>query len=181
MGNLRLLASPAGMRQKWPHALSDLGAIMKLVRYSAGERLLRLVLMLSASRGGLTTMEMAEQLGVSRRTAERLRGKLEEVAGPRLVEKSDGLIKRWTLYSAGADILAVPSMAELAELKMQAGELRNRGHNLGADRLESLALKMEATLSREVVRRYAPDVEVLLESTGWLARPVWIGVEEGPR
>ena len=46
------------------------------VRYEPSQRLLRLALKLAGTRTGLTLDEMAGELGVGRRTAERLRDAL---------------------------------------------------------------------------------------------------------
>jgi len=65
------------------------------MRYAPAERLLRLARHLAGTRTGLTLDEMATELGVGRRTAERLRDSLvamfpqmdwwdDEVAGPAL-------------------------------------------------------------------------------------------------
>jgi predicted DNA-binding transcriptional regulator YafY len=53
------------------------------MRYEPSQRLLRLALMLAGTRTGLTLNEMARELGVTRRTAERLRDGLAELF-PRL-------------------------------------------------------------------------------------------------
>src|SRR5215218_6971828 len=93
-------------------------------RYSPAERLVELGLALSESRGGLTLDEIADRIGVSRRTAERLRDTLDRVAGGLVYESDDAGRKRWKLASGRFIAFTTPTVEELAELKLAASRLR---------------------------------------------------------
>ena len=128
-------------------------------------------LALSESRGGLTLDEMAERLGVGRRTTERLRNALDRLCGGMSVRVDDDGRKRWTLPAASFSAFSVPKADELAELKSAAARLRQAGAEGQAALLDRLALKLEALLPRSALRRLEPDIDVLLEATGALVRP----------
>lgn len=140
-------------------------------RYAPATRLVLLALALSETRGGLTLDEMAEMLGVSRRTAERLRNKVGEIANGGLVSIDDGQHKRWTIPSRAMRALAIPSLAELTELRIAIADRRRDGLASAAEKLESIALKLEAAIPRGTLRRYEPDIDALLEASGSVARP----------
>jgi predicted DNA-binding transcriptional regulator YafY len=140
-------------------------------RYSPAIRLIELGLALSESRGGLTLDEMAEHLGVSRRTAERLRDTLDRVSGGLIATPTDEGHKRWKLPSGRFNAFTTPNLEELAELKLAAKRLRQEGSAPEAERLESLAMKLENVLPRSTLRRYEPDIHGLLEGTGVVVRP----------
>lgn len=141
-------------------------------RYGPAERLIRLGLILAEARGGLTLDQMAVELGVGRRTAERLRDALDRVIAGGLASKvTDEGQKRWTLPSAKFTAFTAPAPEELAELKLAARRLRELGSLPESNRLEKLALKLEAALPRATMRRFEPDIEMLMESRGVLFRP----------
>jgi predicted DNA-binding transcriptional regulator YafY len=140
-------------------------------RYAPATRLVILALALAESRGGLTLDEMAEMLGVSRRTAERLRNKVGDISSGGLVSVDDGQHKRWTIPSRTMGALAVPSLDELTELRIAIADRRREGLASAADKLESIALKLEAAIPRGTLRRYGPDIDALLEASGSVARP----------
>ena len=58
------------------------------MRYAPSERLFRLARLLAGTRVGLTLDEMPEQLGVGRRTAERLGDSLEAMF-PEMTSRDD--------------------------------------------------------------------------------------------
>jgi predicted DNA-binding transcriptional regulator YafY len=146
-------------------------ALVQVDRYSPAIRLIELGLALSETRGGLTLDEMAKHLGVSRRTAERLRNTLDRVTGGLIATLTDEGHKRWKLPTAKFSAFTTPTLEELAELKLAAKRKRQEGSAPEAERLEVLALKLENVLPRSTLRRYEPDLDGLLEGTGVVARP----------
>lgn len=142
-------------------------------RYAPAERLLSLGLALAESRGGLTLNEMAEHLGVGRRTAERLRDALHALVpgGVEAVPTGEAGFKRWRLPAGHLKAFAGPTLEELTELRLAAGRARAQGLEGEADRLERLAVKLESAMERNVYRRLEPDLELLLEASGVLVRP----------
>lgn len=146
-------------------------ASVQIDRHSPAIRLIELGLALSETRGGLTLDEMARHLGVSRRTAERLRDALDRITGGLIATPTDEGHKRWKLPTGKFSAFTTPSLEELAELKMAAKRLRREGAIPEAERLDGLALKLENVLPRSTLRRYEPDLDGLLEGTGVVARP----------
>lgn len=142
-------------------------------RYSPAERLIKLGLLLAESRGpGLTVEEMAQQIGVNRRTAERMRALLDRVTHGTLISTPmDDGFKRWKLPIARFTPLTTPGRDELTQLKLAARRLREEGSMWEAERLERLSLKLEAALPRPTLRPIQPDMELLLEASGILFRP----------
>jgi predicted DNA-binding transcriptional regulator YafY len=126
---------------------------------------------MAESRGGLTLDEMADHLGVSRRTSERLRNALDQVTGGLISTATEEGHKRWKLPTGKFNAFTTPTMDELAGLKLAASRLRQEGSLIDAKRLESLALKLESSLPRSTMRRLEPDIEALLEATGVVVRP----------
>jgi predicted DNA-binding transcriptional regulator YafY len=140
-------------------------------RYSPAERLIQLGLALDESRGGLTVGEMADLIGVSRRTVERLRTTLDRVTGGLIFTEGEDGRKRWRVPSGKFGAFDAPSPDELAELKLGIDRMQQQGLVREAKRLESLSLKLEKALPRRTLRRLEPDVEALLEANSVLVRP----------
>ena len=64
------------------------------MRYERLTDIVRLATCLQASRGGMTMDEIEKEFGVSRRTAERMRGAVEVVFGPlEPVDTGEGRIR----------------------------------------------------------------------------------------
>lgn len=134
-------------------------------------RLLRLALLLEGSRVGLTLLEMAEALGVSPRTVQRMIAALEAEL-PRLEALGEpGGVKRWRLPRGVKGALAQVTAEEQATLGHAARIARRQGDFEAADRLDSLAAKLPVLLDPSRARRLAPDVEALLLASGVAHRP----------
>ena len=84
-----MIAMPRGRRQD------------RRMRYAPSERLLRLARHLAATRTGLTLDEMAKELEVGRRTAERLRDSLISVFPQMECAEDAERVRRWRLPSTG--------------------------------------------------------------------------------
>lgn len=145
---------------------------MSVNRYAPAERLVALGLYLSEARGGRTVTEMANHLNVSRRTVERLRASLDRVMGDSLLDRldEDGQ-KRWLMPTASFSAFATPTLEELSALKLAAMRYHHSGESADADALDGLAAKLDAFLPRAKMRKFEPDIELILEATGMLSRP----------
>jgi predicted DNA-binding transcriptional regulator YafY len=143
---------------------------MAVQRYAPAERLVRLMLMLAESRGGLTVQEMASSLEVSRRTIERLRDKLDQITGAGLRVVDDDGQKRWSLPTRYTAPISLPTVEELGDLRVVATEAKLTS-SPAARSLEALVLKVEAMVPRSTMRRYAPDAHALAEAAGSVWRP----------
>lgn len=122
-------------------------------------RALTLVHLLSESTEGLTLDEMAAELGVTRRTAERLRDALREEFD--IEEYVDDRTKRFFIRDRLARAYTRPTAEEVAALEAEVTARRTQraGH---ARQLESLLAKVKSTLDAREKRRLAPDLDALV-------------------
>jgi predicted DNA-binding transcriptional regulator YafY len=131
--------------------------------------LLTLARELAASAEGLTLDEMAERVGCSRRTAERMRDAVEATFAA-LDVSDDGRRKRFRLAARGLGSFATaPSAEELAELENAARALERREPER-ARLLRSLGAKVGAALREADRRRLAVDVEAQLAAEAFACR-----------
>ncbi|WCT74645.1 WYL domain-containing protein [Sphingomonas naphthae] len=136
------------------------------------DRLLALVHALSETGEGLTLGEMAERLGVNRRTAERMRDviathfDLEEIADDRR--------KRFLIRDSLRRVYTRPTPAEVAALQAEAEGQRAAGRTARADQLASLLAKVKGALDDRERRRIDPDLDALarLQRTMVAAGPI---------
>lgn len=122
------------------------------------DRALQLVHALSEAGDGLTLDDMAEVLGVNRRTAERLR----DVVGCHfeLEEWSEDRRKRFRIRDSLRRVYTRPSAAEVAALQSEV-EARKREKVPQAVMLESLLAKVKGALDDREKRRLDPDLDAL--------------------
>ena len=143
------------------------------MRFEKAEALLSLARLLAGSAEGLTLDEMAAELRVTRRTAERMRDALAQLF-PGLDEQSDGRQKRFRIANGIDAFFRAPSVDELNELQLAARALEAQGDAARAATLNSLSLKVLATLREKEKRRIAPDLEALMRGEGLI-------MQAGPR
>lgn len=122
-------------------------------------RALTLVHLLSESSEGLTLDEMAEHLGVNRRTAERLRDALREEFD--VEERLDDRTKRFFIRESLRRAYTRPNAEEVAALQTEAGARRAEGAG-HAILLESLLAKVKSALDDRERSRLAPDLDSLV-------------------
>lgn len=114
------------------------------------DRAIRLIHLLCESAEGLTLNEMAHELGVNRRTAERMRDivalhfDLEDVA--------DGRTKRFRIREGLRRVYTRPSAAEVAALQAEVAA-RRREQAPQADLLEALLTKVRSAFDMRVRAR----------------------------
>jgi len=147
------------------------------MRYEKAEALVRLALDLQGSLAGLSVDEIRERYApdpekpLSRRTAERLRDAIERLF-PQLEQANPGeLPKRWRLPAATANGLTAVDADELAALATAATVLRRENLIDQAEKVETAAAKLRATLKRQTIARIEPDLEPLLTAEGLVCRP----------
>ena len=100
------------------------GGQHRAMRYAPAERLLRLARHLAGTRTGLTLDEMASELAVGRRTAERLRDSLL-AAFPQMESWDDAeRVRRWRL----------PAVAAAGDGAVRPGRTPTRGGGRDRDR-----------------------------------------------
>jgi predicted DNA-binding transcriptional regulator YafY len=128
---------------------------------------------MAASAEGLTLDEMARDMAVGRRTAERMR---DAVLGlyPQTEEVSDPPQKRWRIRGGLSAFEQAPTTEELVELTRAAQGLRATGEPARAASLEGLERKLKSAMRSTTLNRLAPDLEALV-------RAETLAVQAGPR
>jgi predicted DNA-binding transcriptional regulator YafY len=143
------------------------------MRHEKAGRLLELARLLAGTAEGMTLDEMAERLGVGRRTAERMRDAVREVF-PQLEEVDDPPTRRFRIPAGLDGLFQAPTAEELAALKAAAEMLAAAGAQARAGALRSLEQKVLSATRAQARRRLAPDLEALLQAET-------IAVSAGPR
>lgn len=141
------------------------------MRYAPAENLLRLARHLAATRMGLTLDEMAGELGVGRRTVERMRDTLASMFPQMECRDDDGRVRRWLLpASALVGILDVRAEA-VAAIETSARECEIRGEADRAALLREASVTLRAVMRPDALRRAEPDIAALMEAEGVAMRP----------
>jgi predicted DNA-binding transcriptional regulator YafY len=143
------------------------------MRHEKAGRLLELAQMLAATAEGLTLDEMAERLGVGRRTAERMRDAVRDLF-PQLEEVDDPPTRRFRIPAGLDGLFQAPTAEELAALAAAAEVFGQQGAASRAGALRSLERKVLSATRAAARRRLAPDLEALLQAET-------IAVQAGPR
>lgn len=128
---------------------------------------------MAASAEGLTLNDMASQLNVGRRTAERMRDAVLMLF-PQVEEISDPPSKRWRIRGGLSAFEQAPTATEMLELNKTATALHAGGNASRAVALESLERKIKAAMRSTTLNKMAPDLEALV-------RAETIAVQAGPR
>jgi predicted DNA-binding transcriptional regulator YafY len=143
------------------------------MRHEKAGRLLELARMLASTAEGLTLDEMAERLGVGRRTAERMRDAVRDVF-PQLEEVDDPPTRRFRIPAGLDGLFQAPTAEELAALAAAAEVFGQQGAGARAAALRSLEQKVLSATRAAARRKLAPDLEALLQAET-------IAVQAGPR
>lgn len=122
-------------------------------------RMLALVHLLADSAEGLTLDEMAAELGVKRRTAERMRDVI--AVNFDLEEEQDDRHKRFRITGSLRRVYTRPTAAEVAALQAEA-DARRLERAPRAAVLESLLHKVKGALDDREKRRLDPDLAALV-------------------
>ncbi len=139
--------------------------------YRPAERLLHLARLLAGTRVGLTLDEMARELGVTRRTAERLRDTIAAVF-PTLEHATDEQqVRRWRLPARTLGPLAAPRAEAVAAVEAVARDLELQDAGARAKLLREAAACLRACMEPAALLRAEPDIAALLEAEGLAVRP----------
>lgn len=123
-------------------------------------QLIELARLLASSAEGLTLNEMAREMRVDRRTAERMKAALEHIF-PQLDERPDGREKRFFIPGGLERLFVRVEPDELAELDSAVAGLEQSGAEARSIKLRSLARKIRASQRRQDLNRLETDVEAL--------------------
>jgi predicted DNA-binding transcriptional regulator YafY len=143
------------------------------MRHEKLEQLLLLARTLAGSAEGLTLDEMAETVGVKRRTVERMRVALEQTF-PNMEWVRDGASRRFRIPGGLDGFYQSPTVSELNALGQAVQDLDQRGLAAHARALRDLDTKVRGAMKPPVLRKVAPDLEALLQAE-------LIAVHAGPR
>lgn len=143
------------------------------MRHDKAAMVIELARRMAASAEGLTLDEMAQEMGVGRRTAERMRDAVGALF-PAMDEISDPPTKRWRIRGGLSAFEQAPTATELVELSKAAQGLRTTGEPARAAALEGLERKIKAAVRSTTLNKLAPDLEALV-------RAETIAVMAGPR
>lgn len=124
------------------------------------DRLLALVHALSETTEGLTLDEMAERLGVNRRTAERMRNIIANHFD--LDEIADDRRKRFLIRDSLRRAYTRPTPAEVEALQAEVEGQRAAGKAARAGQLASLLAKVKGALDDREKRRIDPNLDALV-------------------
>src|SRR5678815_4949741 len=111
------------------------------MRHEKAGRLLELARLLASTSEGLTLDEMAERIGVGRRTAERMRDAVRDVF-PQMEEVDDPPTRRFRIPAGLDGLFQAPTAEELAALATSAELLARQGSQTSAGALRSLEQKV---------------------------------------
>jgi predicted DNA-binding transcriptional regulator YafY len=141
------------------------------MRYEPSQRLFRLARSLAASRTGLTLDEMAAELEVGRRTAERLRDSLADIFPQLECWDDEGKMRRWRLPGSALVGIVEPRPEALATIETSARECATRGETDRAALLREASTTLRVLMRPDALRRAEPDVAALMEAEGIAMRP----------
>jgi predicted DNA-binding transcriptional regulator YafY len=133
------------------------------VRHEKASNLLGLARLLASSAEGLTLDEMAESLGVGRRTAERMRDAARDLF-PHMEEIDDPPTRRFRISGGLDGLFLAPDADELSALRSAAETLAAQGAAIRAAALRELERKIMASMRASARRRVAPDLEALVQA-----------------
>lgn len=143
------------------------------MRHAKAALLLDLARALASTAEGLTLDEMAQGIGVGRRTVERMRDALRDLF-PQLEEIEDPPTRRFRI-PAGLDALfQTPDAEELGALRAATEHFRVGGARGRAAALARLETKVLSAMRAPARRRLAPDLEAMLQAEA-------IALSPGPR
>jgi predicted DNA-binding transcriptional regulator YafY len=154
-----MIAKPTGHAQQ------------RSMRYGPAENLLRLARHLAATRTGLTLDEMAAELEVGRRTAERMRDTLLAMFPEMDSWDDDARVRRWRLPGSALVGVVEPRAEAVAAIETAARECAVRGETDRAALLREASTTLRAVMRPDALRRAEPDIAALMEAEGIAMRP----------
>ncbi|WP_295209785.1 WYL domain-containing protein [uncultured Brevundimonas sp.] len=143
------------------------------MRHDKAAMVIDLARRMASSAEGLSLDEIARDMRVGRRTAERMRDAVLMLF-PQVDEVSDPPSKRWRIRGGLSAFEQAPTATEMLELSKAATALRAAGEPARATALEGLERKLKAAMRSTTLNRMAPDLEALV-------RAETIAVQAGPR
>jgi predicted DNA-binding transcriptional regulator YafY len=141
------------------------------MRYGPAENLFRRARLLAATRTGLTLDEMAVELGVGRRTVERMRDTLQAMFPELDYTEDEARVRRWRMPGSALVGVVEPPAEVVAAVETAARELETGGETGRAGLLRQAATTLRAVMRPEALRRAETDIAALMEAEGIAMRP----------
>jgi len=141
------------------------------MRYAPAERLLRLARSLAATSMGLTLDEMAAELGVGRRTAERLCASLAAIFPQMTFKDDDERVRGWRLPGSALIGVVEPGAEVVAAVESAARDYEAKGNEDREELLRKAAEILRAVMNPDALRRATRDIAALMEAEGIAMRP----------
>ena len=129
------------------------------MRHEKAGQLLALARMLAATAEGLTLDEMAERLGVGRRTAERMRDAVRDIF-PQMEEVDDPPTRRFRIPAGLDGLFQAPTAEELAALSAAAEVFAQQGAS------EPVYKLVESAIANAKVPKVWPRTMLLYSGRG---------------
>ena len=127
--------------------------------------------MLAGTRTGLTLDEIARELGVGRRTAERQRDVLADLFPQLECWDDEARVRRWRLPGSVLAGVAEPRAEAVVAVEALGRECAARGEVDRAGLLREAAATLRALMRPAALRRAEPDIEALMQAEGIAMRP----------
>jgi predicted DNA-binding transcriptional regulator YafY len=135
------------------------GQLLELARMAAGRYL------------GVALSDVMGHFRISRRSAQRMLRKLEQVFRETETFHDDGGRKRWRLSAGALRDLVTVLPDEVAALSLATEAMRRSGLEVEAESLLGLQEKVLALMPRSRLALIEPDLEALMLAQGLAARP----------
>lgn len=140
-------------------------------RFEKVMQTLDLAVHLQTKRLGMTTKEIAEHLGDSIRTVQRLMRVMEYYFPQMEIKLGDNNEKRYHIPNGTFDKLIAFSVDEMMALEIAAQKIDLRDYEDDAKLVRSAIRKIQALMKPDDRNRIAPDLESLLQAEGLIAFP----------
>lgn len=147
-------------------------------RFEKSKDIIRLALMMSATREGVSLIDIQDAFSVSRRTAERMRDAIFDLFPGDAVRENIGpdRIKRWSLQTIDRNRVAVTDLIDInaddiATLGTARKLLIREGITESAETIRLLQEKIQMLIRPKKLIRLEPDVEALSQAEGIAMRP----------
>ena len=141
------------------------------MRFEKTQDLLRLAFEMQGAAEGLSLGDIMEMFGVKRRSAERMRDAVCALFPEATFTDSDDGFRRWRIPVRRTGGSFPISTEELTVLSAAAKRLQQDGRGDEAKLLEGISAKLRTLLRPESLRRFEPDLELLMRSEGLALRP----------
>ena len=143
------------------------------MRYDPSTRLLRLVQLLSHSRYGVTMEQIQEELGVGRRTVERLREQVSDLFPGLIYAQDENRVRRWRLPPRAMPAMP-PGLGTLGTLEGLARDLSAAGDEARAGDVREALSCLRTMFAPDTLLRVETNIEALMQAEG-------VAMHPGPR